>query len=241
MFTAPTQTDTPHIAVGKRAVRSGIVAGRGRTDVKRALQERQREWLAEILRATKLKPSQLAVEAGVSDTTLTRLLNNPEYTHTLSQLTIDRITSKFKLPGPEEFKTGGRGALLGFAEAERFVAENDSTGAGQIVTAMLQGRVGVDPWRLRTLSLEAAGYLPGDIVFVDLNAEPRAHDAVCAQVYDWARGAAETVFRIYNPPFLIGASRDQLAYKPLLVDNERVVLKGVVVQSFRPERLSAPR
>lgn len=241
MFTPSTQTDPLHIAIGIPAARRKIVqaASKGRSEAKRALQVRQRLWLGEVIRATTLKPSQIAAAAGVSDTTLTRLMNNPSYSGTLSQLTIDRITAKFGLPGPEEYQGSARATRGGFGEAERFDAAQDKTPIGRAVAALTGDRNGVDPWRLRTSALESAGYLPGDIVLVDLNAEARPRDAVCAQVYDWQKGAANTVFRIYDPPFLVAASRDQLAYKPLLVDNERVVLKGVVLQAIRPERLSA--
>ncbi len=215
----------------------------GRSTAKRELRERQRKWLVEIARATQLKPSQIASEAGVSDTTLTRLLNNPEYSGTLSQITIDRIKRRFNLPGPEDLRQGSNGVLLGFADAERFdlVEETGKGEAGRIVKAMMQGRESVEAWRLRSLCLENAGYLPNDILLIDTALPPRPHDAVCARVADWQRGASETIFRIFDPPFLIGAAREQLAYKPLLVDGERVSILGVVIEAYRPQRLSAAR
>jgi hypothetical protein len=212
-----------------------------RSQAKRELQERQRVWLQEVIKATGKKPSQIAGVAGVSDTTLTRLLNKADYVGTLSQLTIDRIKEAFKVPGPEEYATTRRGALIGLAEAERFDFRHEPKNLARLVETMVGDRQAADPWRLKTSALEMVGYLAGDLVIVDLNAHPSPQDVVCAQVYDWQRGAAETVFRVFDPPFLVGASNDRTAYKPLLVDNERVVIKGVVVESFRPHRLSATR
>lgn len=206
-----------------------------RSDKQREVQERQRAWLGEVLQTTRLKPSQLGLQAGVSDTTLTRLLNNPDYTGTLSQITIDRIKETFKVPGPEEYANPRR-AVFGFSEAERLDVKRVQSELGRIVAAILHGRPHVDPWRLRTSALELAGYMPGDVVFVDAGVQPRAHDAVCAQVTDFNRGPAETIWRVFDPPFLIAAAQERTAYKPLLIDNERVQVRGVVVDSYRPKR-----
>jgi SOS-response transcriptional repressor LexA len=91
------------------------------------------------------------------------------------------------------------------------------------------------PWTLRSRALEVAGYLPGDVLIVDLNARPDDGDVVCAQVYE--RDNAETLFRIYEAPYLQAATYQRGLFKPLLVDGRRVVLRGVVVASIRP-RLS---
>jgi SOS-response transcriptional repressor LexA len=88
---------------------------------------------------------------------------------------------------------------------------------------------------LRSRCLEVAGYVPGDVLMVDMNAKPEQGDVVCAQVYD-RLGRAETVFRIFEDPFLVASSLDGTFFKPLLIDNERVVVRGVVVASFRDRR-----
>lgn len=241
MFTGSPTLDPLHIAVGAQTYRSMTVTDKGRSQAKVELQTRQRAWLQEVVKSTGLKPSQIAGVAGVSDTTLTRLLNNPGYRHTLTQLTIDRIKLSFKVPGPEEYATQGRLGMIGFGDAERFDARHEPEGLARVLAAMLADRTAVDPWRLKTNALELVGYLPGDLVLVDLNAVPKPQDVVCAQVIDWTRGGAETVFRVYDPPFLVAAATDRTGYKPLLVDNDRVIVKGVVVESVRPHRLSATK
>jgi hypothetical protein len=56
---------------------------------------------------------------------------------------------------------------------------------------------------------------------------------VCAQVYQWPSGTAQTVFRIFEPPYLVAATDDPTERRPLLIDNNQVTVKGVVTQSLR--------
>ncbi|GLK72574.1 hypothetical protein KHC23_07630 [Ancylobacter dichloromethanicus] len=212
------------------------------SETKRQLQEVHKEWIAALERTLGLKPSKIAQEAGLSDTTLTRLFW-PDYAGTLSQMTIAKVKTRFGVAGPGEIAVAGA-TIPGFSEGDRVLFSNDN-GAGEeiekIVEAMRAGRNAVEPWRLRSRALEGEGILPGDIVMVDLNAQAAAGDAVCAQVYDLRRGTAETVFRLFEPPFLVAASSDAALRRPLLVDNERVAVVGVVVGSVRPWRLGGAR
>lgn len=215
-----------------------------RSQTKKEIQERQRAWLRELAQALNMAPSAIAAGAHVSESTLTRILNSKGYTGTLTAETIERIKSAYKVPGPEEYAKNRHPALIGLSEASRFDARKEKGELGAIVQAILRDRDHVDPWRLKTMALEAAGYLPGDIVFVEALADgeqPKPQDAVCAQVVDYQHGAAETVWRVYLPPFLVAASLDRTAYKPLLVDGERVKIAGVIRESYRPHSLSATR
>lgn len=88
-------------------------------------------------------------------------------------------------------------------------------------------------WTLRGSALELAGYRPGDMLVADLEAEAQPGDVVVAQLYDWQAGSARTVLRVFQPPYLVAAATDPVKYRPELVDNERVVVKAVVIASFR--------
>ncbi len=179
----------------------------------------------------------------MSDTTLTRLLNNENYTGTLSPETVLRIKTTYNVPGPDEY-AARRAPLIGLSEAARFDFRKEKGQLAAIIQAIVAGRENIEPWRLKTMALESVGYLPGDIVFVQMLDEgqmPRPQDAVCAQVVDYQHGSAETVWRVYDPPFLVGASHDRTAYKPLLVDGDRVKIAGVIRESYRPHSLSAMR
>lgn len=215
-----------------------------RTQAKRDIQSRQRDWLRALLQSTGLAPSPLARGAGVSESTVTRILNNPEYTGTLSPESIERLTAAYRVAGPDGYSQPRRVDPVGFSEATQVDFSREHDQFATVLRAIVHGRNNVHPWRLRTNALEAAGYLPNDIVFVQMLADsqhPLARDAVCAQVLDYQRGTAETVWRIYDPPFLVGAGLDRVAYKPLLVDNERVKVAGVITESYRPHGLGAKR
>lgn len=127
----------------------------------------------------------------------------------------------------------------GLAEAEAIPFEYDQSGdaiaqnVDRAVRELTRGRNGRDAWQIQGHALELSGYVPGDIVIVDLNMTPRPKDVVCAQVYDWPNRRAETVFRVYDPPFLLTNSIRFGPQKPLLVDDERVSIRGVVDGLFR--------
>jgi len=215
------------------------VAAITRTEAKKHLQDRQRAWLLRVIETTGLKPSQIARGADVSDTTLTRLLNNPSYEGTLSELTIERIKTTYNLPGPGNDPPAKGGAPVLFSEAEllQFAALEPSIAAA--LTALCAGITACEIWRLHSSAIENAGYLVNDLVVVDPNATPGPHDAVKAVVTEWSRGSAETIWRLFDPPYLLSSAARQLAAKPLLVDGQRVRVAGVIVASLRPHRLSA--
>lgn len=231
-----------HIPPHVRSIRGPSVAREpaAKSEIKRDLRDRQREWLQQLVNATGKSASQIAVLSGVSDTTLTRLLHNPDYEGTLTQLTIDRIKDTMRVPGPAE-AGGRRSEMLGFAEAEVLDEGAEPAAVMRVIKALLSARQSAVAWRIKTSALEAVGYLPGDLVIVDPHVNPQPQDVVCATVNDFRRGGAETVWRVFMPPYLIGASHDRTAYKPLLIDNDNVSIKGVVVESFRPHALSATR
>ena len=121
----------------------------------------------------------------------------------------------------------------GLAETEALPITDTDNDIGRVLNALVSGRNAANPWTLNSRALEDAGYLPGDILVVDLNAQPKAGDVVCVQIYKWAEGKADTVFRIYEPPYLLAACRDPALRRPLLVDNNHIIIKGVVTECLR--------
>ena len=209
--------------------------------------ETQKAWLRGILERTGLTPTHLARHARLNNTTLTRFLNSPHHKNALSTSTVAAIQEAVKnlTKNPSFYETkltpinsSAQLARLGLSEsdAEPYVpSSHDVSEVDAAVQAAIAGRSGVDPWLLRSRTLEGAGYLPGDILIISLNESPRPGDAVCVQVYDWSRMKAETVMRIYEPPFLMSAEQG-VSRKPLLLDEERVVVRGVVLASIRARR-----
>ena len=133
--------------------------------------------------------------------------------------------------GEPSAPSGSRGLA---EDAVRFDAESADPTVSAAITALIGDRQAAVAWTIRTRALECIGYLPGDIVIVDLGCQPARGDVVCAEVYSLGRQDAEMVMRIYEPPILAAASFDeQLLRRPLMVDDARVTIKGVVL----PHRL----
>lgn len=190
--------------------------------------DEQRAWLRGVLAQTGLAPTALAQKAKVAQPTITTFLNKPDVSHALSARTISKIEAATGLRyGPDPRPAG-------FRESEATPFESPK---GNDELAFLDGvgsgANGIDKWMLRSRALETAGYQPGDVLIVDLNREPRPGDVVCAQLYDWARAKAETVFRLWEPPYLAPATHDAALRKIFVVDNENVIIKGVVIASVR--------
>ena len=198
-----------------------------------------REYLRRVIAHMRKPPTRIAKEVGVAASTLTRLLNENS-TATLHARTISRLQEYSGV----SFFGGDPSApptFRGLAEdAVPFDAKSADPAVSAAIKALIGGRQAADPWTMRTRALERRGYLPGDIVIVDLGRRPEAGDVVCAQVYDWRRGAAETVMRVYDPPYLLEASLDEQLRKPLVVDDEQVIIKGVLLaHRLRPDTPSA--
>lgn len=94
-------------------------------------------------------------------------------------------------------------------------------------------------WTVRTRALDLAGVLPGDVIEFDLGAAPATGEPVVAQVYDDVAGTAETVLRLFHPPFLMVRSSDPAVDpRPLQLDTEgqRVKVVGAFVRLHRAAR-----
>jgi hypothetical protein len=198
-----------------------------------------REYLKRLLKHMDMKPTPLAKAAGLAASTLTRVLDENS-TKTFSARTISKLQKCSGIPMHFGGDPSALPGLRGLAEdAVRFDAESADPTVSAAITALIGGRQAAVPWTIRTRALECIGYLPDDIVIVDLGRQPKPGDVVCADVYVRGRRDPETVMRIYDPPILAAASFDeQVLRRPLMIDDARVTIKGVVL----PHRLrpSAP-
>ena len=190
-----------------------------------------RDYLRDVVAHARKPPTRVATEAGIAPSTLSRLLkaDNPSPSA--------RTIGKLQKYSGISFVAGDPNAPLTFRglaeDAVPFDAKGADPALSAAIKALVGGRKAADPWTMRTRALEQRGYLPGDIVIVDLGRVAEAGDLVCAQVYDWRRAAAETVMRLYEPPYLLAATLDERLRRPLVVDNDQVIIKGVLL----PHRL----
>jgi transcriptional regulator with XRE-family HTH domain len=196
----------------------------------------QRGYLNTVLQRTGWSQSELALRAGLDPSTLSRFLSGDREGHSLRPATIRKIE---KVSGIS-FSTNKNEpdtVAQGFAEAEAEpLTVIPASPMNAIVAALANGHRNVDPWTLRSNALESAGFRPGDIVIVALGDTPLSGDVVCAQHYDWSTGKAETLFRIFQPPYLVAASPDPAFMRPLVVDDAKVQIKGVVINTIRSRR-----
>ncbi len=192
----------------------------------------QRKYVARVMQRTGWNQTELALRAGLDPSTLSRFIAGGREGHALRQSTIRKIESASGLA--EHAVEAASPAPAGFAEAEAVPLQLPALDPlHAVIAALAQGRSNIDPWSLTSRALEGAGYRPGDILLVALDENPATGDVVCAQIYDWTKGRAETVFRIFQPPYLVAATGDPQLMRPHLVDDAAVVIKGVVLQSLR--------
>lgn len=206
-----------------------------RTVVLAGERARHMAWLDWVGSRTGKSDTALAKEAGQSENTLTRFRSRDGAV--LSGLTIRLICELTGLPGPETYLLPSSAGFSEEATAYKLPAKHEpETLIARMVALAIRDRSNVSTWILKSRSIEAAGYLPGDVLISDASVAPMAGDIVCAQIYDLRQATAETIFRLYEPPYLISASNESALRKPLLVDNERVIVMGTVTETFRPRR-----
>jgi transcriptional regulator with XRE-family HTH domain len=201
--------------------------------VENNLRRKQLAWLEAVLLHKNWNMSDLSRAAGVNASTISKFRSDADNVQQLSTRVVEKIANASGIP---PYDTAAPAKPRGFAEVE---AESYQAMPGDplalSIGAARGNRNGIDAWVLRSRALETAGYLDGDVLMVDLNAEPRSGDVVCAQIYD-DKGGAKTVFRILEDPYIIAASSDPAVMRPWHVGRDPVVLRGVVIQSFRPRR-----
>ena len=195
--------------------------------------EEIRRWIRDILEQSQETPTALARKAGIASTTLTRFLNEQDKT-VLSFRTIAKIAHAAGV-SPIGLAPAPRQQARGFEleASPHDISDMENPSHLTAIEALIRGRPAATPWVLQSYTLENAGYLQGDILIVDLNAKPKAGDIVCVQAFQWSQGKSETIFRIYEPPYLVSATNDPNFRKPLLVDNDRIIIKGVVTETLR--------
>ncbi|MHA7969007.1 helix-turn-helix domain-containing protein [Rhizobium sp. CAU 1783] len=194
------------------------------------LREQQLAWLENILSSSGLTLTDIARRARLNPSTLTRFRARDDGGHTLTSRTVKKIEDATGVPAYEVRTRPREAPIFSEGEATPFeFAEATQDLLVEALRAVVARSNAVDLWVLKTGSLAGVGYDPGDIVVVDREAVPRSGDAVCAQKYDWRRGTAETIFRVYRTPYLLTAALSGEPGMPEIVDDESVVIKGVVV------------
>lgn len=198
-----------------------------------SLREQQIAWLDHIKEMSGLTITEIARSAKLDPSTLTRFYKSDESSYALSSRSVKKIEDATRVPA---YETKVKPSIQSFSEGEGqpYIAMDTP---GDLVSSALKTTAkeaqNVHLWTLKTNSLAGVGYMPGMVVVVDEKAQARNGDAVCAQKYDFRRGTAETIFRVYRTPYLLTAYAFGEPAIPEIVDNENVVIMGTIVGGFR--------
>lgn len=204
------------------------------------LKKQQIDWVKAVMAHLGVKSAnQLAELAGTNPANIQRPLSE----NFKGKFGLDTLAKIAQAANLQVMQFPNRPPGLAESEAAPFVYDQDGDAIGsnldRAVRELCRGRNGRDPWVLRSYALEQSGVLPGDVAIVDMNIQPRPKDIVCAQIYNWSTMQAETVFRVYEPPFLLSNSVRYGTTRPLMVDGHDIVIRGVVDTLVRPRRSEA--
>lgn len=191
-----------------------------------------REYVRRVMEHMRMKQTPLAKAAGVSESSLSRLLKE-DSTLTLHARNISKLEKFSGILLSAVVATPSVSAPPGFTEdAVPFDADSADPAVSAAIKALIGTRENADLRTISSRALEGLGYLPGDIVVVDLGRKPVAGDIVFAQISEMGgRSEPETVMRLYHPPVLLAATFDEQVLGRLLwVDDPRVKIEGVVLR-----------
>ena len=190
--------------------------------------DEQIAWLKAVREYLGISLTELAKRAKIAPSTLQRPINDPSYPGMVSGRSMAAVAEVAGLR-PLEYPSRMRGLAEADASPFSYDERNDAAdNLNRAVRELVKGRNGRDAWVMKSYALELAGVMPGDVMIVDMNLTPRPRDIVCAQIYDWSGMKSETVFRIYEAPYLLTHSVRGHFEKPVAVDNSTVIIKGVV-------------
>lgn len=194
-----------------------------------SLRDQQLAWLDHISRSANMTLTEIARVAGLTPSTLTRFRANDELGHTLTAKTVKKIEDATRVPAYEA-RVVPKIQAFSEDEASPYVLQEHSSNPIEAALRSVAAQSNnIDIWRLKTGALAGVGYSSGMAVVVDRDMIPRNGDAVCAQKYDFRRGTADTIFRVWRTPYLVSAYINEEPATPEVVDNENIVIMGVVV------------
>ena len=192
-----------------------------------------RNWIKQNLVDKGVSPTKAAKDNGFATTTLTKFLNDPDYTFTPSTPVVLQLERYFgrRAPGASA-REGERAVEL---EAVQVDAADLAKPLQDALAALTDARAHIELWKVSSTALIAAGIAPGDLVMIDMDEPPRAGDIVCAEIHD--RGSKRTVFRIYEKPYLVAATYEATHRAPIVVDDRNVIVRGVVTDRLSRRRI----
>jgi transcriptional regulator with XRE-family HTH domain len=173
-----------------------------------AWQERYRQWIELICETDSVTATEIAKRIGASPSTITRQIK-PGWTRKPSLDVLRRISTIFKVSIPPE--------LIGGTETQNFV-EPDVNPLKPEFDSAESWNTNLSDWTVRSHSLAAMGCIPGDYIRCDASITPVSGDIVLAQIFRIGQSGADTVMRLYMPPFLVAAELGSPTIAPINID-----------------------
>lgn len=192
-------------------------------------------WIKAVAAHLDLTLTDLAKGAGVGQPTITRYVNDKTGKVGISQRTLDAV-SRFSGVPPHQMPP--RGTTAG-PDAVPYTEEHTHNRPPWLADVMLAAQTGQawrKPWSMVSHALDLAGVQAGDILVVDSRVAPTRGDTVLAQVFQGRDAGIVFVVRVFEPPFLLTRSSTPTFIKPLIVDGDGVVIRGVVDLVLRAGR-----
>jgi DNA-binding phage protein len=194
-----------------------------------SLRETIRAWLDTVIAKHGVTARKVATQSGIAPSTIYRALE-VDGDFVMSTTILAKISNAFNEPMP-----------TGMGGADRHVAGRAGFADQDLVAFVgpapdMPAKPEDNHYRARVMSdvLNLEHIRPGDVLDFDMRLEPRAGDIVVAQHYNLHRAGAETVLRVYQPPYLLTrSSNPAVDQRPMLVDNERVKIMGTFIRLVR--------
>jgi transcriptional regulator with XRE-family HTH domain len=180
-------------------------------------------WYQRLAASRHMSVSKLAREAGLAPTTLLRQ-RYESWAWGPKLETLQKLSDYTGEPIPPQLIGPQQPALLGFGAPELLALEPDPADDRPL---------NVSHWTVNTDALSAAGIFRGDDIWFDANLRPETEDVVVANVYKGHD--AETVMRIWMPPYLIAAEKGAPTITPVDVEapSAKAVILGTMIEVRR--------
>lgn len=182
----------------------------------------QSDWVEWLMRKEGVKISRLSTGAGLAASTLARK-DKTEF-NGYSASIIDAVKQAYDVPAPDVWHLG-----VGKDDASPAEAEKEPP----FVFDFAENAPNAETWRVNTKSCALLGYMPGDFIIIDPDAEPAQGDIVLAKLYDIEKGEPKIVMRAWSPFFLAPASVDDPADGILVNGAGNLTIIGPVLASWR--------
>ncbi len=196
-----------------------------------AWQDRYRLWIEQICETNSITATEIAKRISASPSTITRQIK-PGWTRKPSLDVLRRISSAFRVAIPPE--------LIGAVDVQGF-AEPDISPITPEYEPEEGWNANLSDWQVRSHSLAALGCMPGDHIRFDASLAPMSGDIVIAQIYRIGQPGADTVMRLYMPPFLVAAELGAPSIAPINIDTSgrHMAIMGTMIKRWTLRKTKA--